>query len=117
MNRVYSTAGIAVVPGQTWEVSVAVKASITMNNVSNYGIVDLWGSASGPPGEEDTWGANFPGLSVSRIVITTGYSVQTVRGTVPAGVFVMRPMFSAIQISGSTASVWLGNITVKEVIS
>lgn len=117
INGLFSTEGIAVVPGQKWQMKWAVKGSVAMTegvNFSNY--MAVYGAASGPVDENLSWGT-FILPTVTSPSVTTSYSIQTGTFTIPPGVFVIRLDYEFVQSTGSTRSLWFGNVTLQEIIS
>ena len=117
-NYLFTTQSIPCVPGQKYTISIAVKASVAMTQATEVDTaIGLYGAVSGPPSEDRlSWGTY---ISTSNTLpnLTTSYVVQTGTVTIPDGIFVVRPAFLVRRIAASTQSVWVGNITMTEIIS
>jgi hypothetical protein len=116
-NYLFTTQSIPCVPGQKYTISIALKASVAMTQGTEVDTsIGLYGSISGPPSEDRLWGT-FIFSNNTLPNLTTSYVVQTGTVTIPDGIFVMRPAFLVRRIAASTQSVWVGNITMTEIIS
>lgn len=116
-NYLFTTQSIPCVPGQKYTISIALKGSVAMTQGTEVDTsIGLYGSISGPPSEDRLWGT-FIFSNNTLPNLTTSYVVQTGTVTIPDGYFVMRPAFLVRRVAASTQSVWVGNITMTEIIS
>ena len=116
-NYLFTTQSIPCVPGQKYTISIALKASVAMTQGTEVDTsIGLYGSISGPPSEDRLWGT-FIFSNNTLPNLTTSYVVQTGTVTIPADIFVIRPAFLVRRVAASTQSVWVGNITMTEIIS
>jgi hypothetical protein len=117
-NYLFTTQSIPCVPGQKYTISIALKASVAMTQATDVDTaIGLYGAVSGPPSEDRLgWGTVIASTNTLPN-LTTSYVVQAGTVTIPADIFVVRPAFSVRRIAASTQSVWVGNITMTEIIS
>jgi hypothetical protein len=117
-NYLFTTQSIPCVPGQKYTISIALKASVAMTQATDVDTaIGLYGAVSGPPSENRLGWGTYISTSNTLPNLTTSYVVQTGTVTIPDGIFVMRPAFLVRRIAASTQSVWVGNITMTEIIS
>jgi len=117
-NYLFTTQSIPCVPGQKYTISIALKASVAMTQATDVDTaIGLYGAVSGPPSEDRLGWGTFISTSNTLPNLTTSYVVQAGTVTIPADIFVVRPAFSVRRIAASTQSVWVGNITMTEIIS